>query len=315
MRAGAKFRAARLQNNRHIGREALHHAREFETGFGAELPLPGKFNVGNQAEDVVAIFLDKFCGFLEVRTQQNLRPRLHAEQFVRDIDAFLNHTSRLLNQLRVDDGQKRRVVANVVFNNQQDRNTHRACVVQHVALIFDVLDDRDEDAGVALPQEDAVDIGDGIVCDEILDLAIIVSDDDDGNVESSATDFAGKLRGVHIADGEIGDDQIELRIRFGDRDRFSAARNVRDAGNLAQVQFERFVDEEFVEASVFAEDERVVKARDQKDVLDAEGHQVLETFEALFGVEDGLGDGTNDHGLDRELLIILAWRCAVDWGG
>src|SRR5579872_718347 len=308
MRAGAKFRAARLQNDRHIGREALHHAREFETGFGAELPFPGKFDVRHQAKDVVAIFLYLLRGFFEVRTQQNLRPSLHADQFVRDVDSFLNDTARLLDEFGVDNGQKRRVIANVVFDDEQHRNAHRARVVQHIALVFDVFDDRDQNAGVALPEKDAVDIGDGIPRDEILDLAIVVSEDDYGNVESSATDFAGKLRGVHIADGEIGDDQIELRIRFGDRDCFGATGDVRDAGNLAQVQFERFVDEEFVEASIFAEDERVVKARDQKDVLDAEGHQILEAFEALFGVEDGLGDGANDHGLDRELLIILAWR-------
>ena len=41
-------------------------------------------------------------------------------------------------------------------------------VVLDVALVLDVLDDRDEDASVALPQEDALDVGVRIARDEVL---------------------------------------------------------------------------------------------------------------------------------------------------
>src|ERR1700693_5219374 len=68
-----------------------------------------------------------------------------------------------------------------------------------------------------------------------------------------------------------------------------------DAGNLLQVQFERFVDQEFVEASVFAENEGIIEARDPKNVLDFEGHQVVEALEARFSVEKGLDDGAGGH--------------------
>ena len=88
---------------------------------------------------------------------------------------------------------------------------------------------------VALPQEDAIDFGDRIAGDEILDLAIIVAEDDHGNIETLAAHFAGELRGVHVADGEIGDDQIELRIRTREVEGFGATGNVGDAGNLPQV--------------------------------------------------------------------------------
>ena len=59
---------------------------------------------------------------------------------------------------------------------------------------------------------------------------------------------------------------------------------MRDPGNLPQVQFERFVDEQFVEPAVFAKDEGIVEAGDEQDVLHLERHQVFEAFKALFRV-------------------------------
>ena len=90
--------------------------------------------------------------------------------------------------------------------------------------------------------------------------------------------------------------RLNCGLRTRQVERFGAAGNVRDAGNLLQVEFERFVDQQFVEAAVFAEDERIVEARDQKNVLDLEGHQVFEAFKALFGVENGLGGARDGHG-------------------
>src|SRR5580700_7272874 len=69
-----------------------------------------------------------------------------------------------------------------------------------------------------------------------------------------------------------------------------------NAGNLLQIQFEGFIDEKLIEAAIFAEDEGVVEAGDQKNVLDLERHQVVEAFETRFGVEEGLGDGVGGHG-------------------
>ena len=64
-----------------------------------------------------------------------------------------------------------------------------------------------------------------------------------------------------------------------------------DAGNLSQVEFERFIDQQFVEAAIFAEDKGIVEAGDEQDVLDLEGHQVVEAFQAGFGIEEGFGNG------------------------
>ena len=80
-----------------------------------------------------------------------------------------------------------------------------------VAFILDVLDDRDQDAGIALPQKNAFDIGDWIPRDEILDLAIVIGQHHDGNIQPGLLHLARQLRRVHVADREVGYDQVELR--------------------------------------------------------------------------------------------------------
>ena len=52
-----------------------------------------------------------------------------------------------------------------------------------------------------------------------------------------------------------------------------------DARRMLEVQFKGLSDEQFVQAPVFAQDERIVEAGDKQNVLHPKGHQVFETFE------------------------------------
>ncbi len=167
-----------------------------------------------------------------------------------------------------------------------------------VAFILDVLDDRYQDSGIALPEKNALDIGDGIALHEIRHFAMVVAKNDDGNIQPGLLHVARQLRRVHVTDVEVGHDQVELlgASEFGG---FGAGGNVGNSGNVLGTEIEGLVDEEFVEASIFAEDEGIVEAGDEKDVVDFEGHQVFEAFEALFSVGDGdgLDDAVEGHGL------------------
>ena len=71
---------------------------------------------------------------------------------------------------------------------------------------------------------------------------------------------------------------------------------MRDPRNLPEVQFQGLVDQQFVETAVFAQNERVIQARYEQNVLHTERHQVLEAFKPLFGIEDGFGDTGKGHG-------------------
>ena len=156
-----------------------------------------------------------------------------------------------------------------------------------------------QDARISLPQEDAVDVGLRIARDEVLDLAIVVGQHDHGNVETGGFDLTSQLRGVHVADLQVGDDQVEAPLRLRQLHGFLAAGDVRDAGNLMQIELQRFADQQLVEPAVFAQDERVVEAGDEQDVVHAERHQVLEAFEEAFGGRSGIG-------MRRDVLNVSA---------
>ena len=84
--------------------------------------------------------------------------------------------------------------------------------MQHVALVFDVFDDRDQDARVTLPQEDSLYVRHWIASDKVFNFAIVVGQHDHGYIETRELYFMSKLGGVHLADGKVRDDQVELRI-------------------------------------------------------------------------------------------------------
>jgi citrate lyase synthetase len=49
---------------------------------------------------------------------------------------------------------------------------------------------------------------------------------------------------------------------------------MRDAGRVADVQIEEFLEDDFVELAVLREDERIVQTRDEEDVVDAETGEI-----------------------------------------
>ena len=56
-----------------------------------------------------------------------------------------------------------------------------------------------------------------------------------------------------------------------------------------QVQLQRLADQQLIKAAVLAQDERIVQAGDQQDVVHAERHQVLEGVEQALSLRRGIG--------------------------
>ena len=194
----------------------------------------------------------------------------------------------------------------VVLDDENDRHAHDFGIVQDIALVLDVLDHRDQNAGRALPQENPVDVRDRVLGDKGFDLAIIIGEDDHGDVEPGVFDFMGQSRRVHVSHMKVRDDQVEARLGAHQSQRFRPARNMRDAGHVAEVKFERFADQQFVEAAVLAQDEGIVEAGYQENVLDPEGLQLFKTFEESFGV-DRCFRGSCAHGRVHE--EDAGWIC------
>ena len=59
---------------------------------------------------------------------------------------------------------------------------------------------------------------------------------------------------------------------------------MRDSRDLLKMQVQRFANQQFIQAAVFLQDERIVEAGNQQDVLHAEGHQMVEALKEAFGI-------------------------------
>ena len=154
---------------------------------------------------------------------------------MRHVHAFAHHAPGLRDQLGVDHRQKRRVIPDVVFHHQHDGHAHIARVMRYVALVFDVLDDRNQNPDVALPQKDSIDVADRIARDEVFYLAIVIGENHHWNVETRFLYLVGQLGGIHVANFQIRDDQVEAWLVAGQS--FFPRRNLSDGRNTLQVKF------------------------------------------------------------------------------
>src|ERR1019366_7795740 len=288
--------AAGLQHDGYIRHDAANHARQLEAGFRRERMIARKFHIRHHAEQVIPVLQHLPFGVLISGAEQDLGPGPHAHQFVRDIETLAEQAARLADKFGVNYRQEKRVIPDIVLDHQHHGNAHGMRVVQDVALVLDVLDDRDQDAGIALPQKYPLDIGLRIARDEVLDLAVIVGQNDDRNIETRGLDFTRQLRGIHVADLQVGHNQVESRLGARQLQRLRPARDVRDAGDLMNVQLQRLAHQQLVEAPVLAQNERVVQAGDQQNVVHAERHQVFEALELELRVGCGIERGANCHG-------------------
>ena len=76
---------------------------------------------------------------------------------MRQIHALRYEAVRVLRQLGVNRRQKRRVVADVVFDEENGLHAELAGVVRDVPPILDVLHDRRDQPHVALPEKHTID--------------------------------------------------------------------------------------------------------------------------------------------------------------
>src|ERR1700688_736313 len=107
--------------------------------------------------------------------------------------------------------------------------------MQHIALVFDVFDDGDQDSRIALPQKDAIDVGPRHARKKSLDLAIVVSENDDRDIESGLFYIPRQLCGVHVTNCEVRDDEIKVP-GAGHGRCLCAGRYMSDSRNLLQTE-------------------------------------------------------------------------------
>jgi hypothetical protein len=215
---------------------------------------------------------------------------------VRRVDPLADQALRLADQLGVHLRKERRVVPDVVLHHEDDPHAHRRRVVRRVPPVLHELDDRHQDAGVPLPEEEAVDLGEVVRRLVVLSLVVVVGHRHHGDVEPRAAHLAHQLRGVHVGRAERRDDEVEPALGLRQGQGLGAARDVGQAGRVVERELEELPRDELVQAAVLLQGERVVEARHEQDVLDPERHQVLERLERVADVGDGGAPPDVGHG-------------------
>ena len=185
----------------------------------------------------------------------------------------------MLHQLHINRRKKRRVVPDVVLDDEDRLHAEHAAGVGDVAAILEVLDHRRHQTHVALPEKCALDwrsVGGG----ELRHLAHVVRERHHRGVDSRLAKSPCQGGRRHVSERGRRDDQVEPRSIARERERGVDAGHMRDSRRMPYVEVEELLQNDFVELAILGEDERVVQARNEQDVMDAEAGEIGETSEA-----------------------------------
>ncbi len=265
-----------LEDDGHVAHLRPHRTGEVEARLAGLRAVARELDVRDDAEDHLPVLLEGLERLLVRPAEQDLRPRAHPHPLVREVHPLREEPVRVGEQLVVDDGEKRRRVADVVLDEEDDLDPEPDRVVLDVEAVLDGAHDRREQADVPLPEERGVDhVARLRARGEGAHLADVVGEKDDGKARLRLAHPAGEVDGRHVAD--VGRRQDEARARLAGRQRESlgAARHGRDVRHVVELR-----EPPLVELLVLFEDEGVVGARDEQDLLDPVPHEVLEVVDA-----------------------------------
>ena len=268
----------RLEHDRHVGRVGLDPARQLHPGERLERAVARELDVGDHSEDVLVVAREGVPGLLPGPAEEDLRAGPQAQQLLREVDPLRHERVRVTPDLRVDDRKERGVVADAVLDEEDRLHARLLGVVRDVPAVLDELDDREEDPHVALPEEDAVQLPGVVAGREVGQRARVVGEERHrGPPSAELPDSASELERAHVADVEGRDDEVEVRLDLEEREGLRSGRDARDARDVSEVQLLRLGEDPLVELAVLGEDEGVVQAGDDEDVVDPVGHEPLES--------------------------------------
>jgi len=236
-------RDARLQHDRNVRPHLAHERGQLHTGALVQFAALGELDVRDHTEDVLRVGHQVVASLLVRLAQQNLRPRAIAQHLLGQVQPLGDQTLRVRHHLRVDHRQKRRVETHVVLDDDDRRHAADAGIEGHVHPILGVLDHRQQDPHVTLPEEDPVERGDVLARAEIGQLAVAVCEQDHRDVETQRADLPRQFDGVHPADVHARDDQIDVRPIAQQFDRLGTGGNPVEIRVLAQVEVEELTED------------------------------------------------------------------------
>ncbi|EKD36649.1 MAG: hypothetical protein ACD_75C01425G0003 [uncultured bacterium] len=192
------------------------------------------------------------------------------------VEAFIQHRLGLPDHFAVDKRQEKGAIEGRILDIDDNPDHGSLGVRIDVVVILDIFDDRQQQVGLAAPDENLVD---AITVDFFRkSRPHIMGDQDHRQIRLDLFNCRAESEGIHTAQIGHGDHHIEL-FPAEDLQGLAGGRCPGDFRRLAQVQAVVFVDQPGGEAAVFLHDEGIVPAGNQKNILHLEGHKIMKDLE------------------------------------
>ena len=279
---------SRLHEDGKVGGHLPRHPGEIHARRGSEFAAPGKGSIQHYTQEVVPVTLEKFQGFFVRRRQQDFRPGPHAHHLLHAVDTLRHQALGLLDDFRVEHGQKGRIVLDRVFDQENALHPRGPHVVPCVHLVLNVLDNREKEPDVAQPDEGLVNPGEFASRLKHIQFPGRARQRDDADVRIHGMGRMAEFHDVHISHSRHGDEEVEMLVvqflegllRRGDP---------LDGRREPQVQFQVLGKEHLREPPVFNEGVAIVETRHKQKVADPPRHERIQgDFEVSWRSEKGV---------------------------
>ena len=265
-------RFLRLQQQRKIGVHRPHLPNQLEPRRRVHLASAGIAHVGNDAEQVVPVGVDQGHRFFVGFRQQDFRPQPDPQQTVPDVHGVQQQIPGLGQYLRIQKRQDPRIVDRRVLD-QQDGLHPLFAVRRHIHLVFDVFDNRQQNAAVAGPVKNAVntglapDVGDHVRCQPV------IGKHHDRQFGIRFFDGLLEFKRFHVADPGHRDHQVD-RIRRQDGQRILLAGRLVNPWDIGNTEVGELMVDLLGQLAVLLQDKAVIDRGNQQDL----GHTILDQF-------------------------------------
>ena len=145
-----------FQDERHKLVAAAYLAQQLDARLGVLYAVFGKAYVADDAQDVVGVFVVVFHRLFVCSCENHFGPAPHSQGGSLAVKGLGGYALAVNEDVAVQVGKDGGVEAYAVFNQQNHLHAAFLGVVFHVHLVFDKLDDGENEVGVAQPAEHIV---------------------------------------------------------------------------------------------------------------------------------------------------------------
>ena len=274
---GLVLGTAGVEDRRNVRPHLAHRRDEPLAGLRIGPAAPGELDVRDDPEDLVPVGGEVVPGLLVAVAEQDLGPPPDAVELFGEAQPFRDQFPRLFEHRLVRHRQERRVVADAVLDEQDGGNAQPAGVLRRVPAVLDLLHDREEDPDVPLPHEGLFEVLAVVPRQVLAHRAGVVAEERDRGLAPRVAEAVRERPDVHVPEVRRGDHELEAVGHPGDAfERLVAGLHLDHPGEGPQVQVEEPRQDPVVELAVLGEDERVVVAQHEEDIVDLEADEVRE---------------------------------------